>query len=167
MAIIANLTADKGSSFAAIIDLKDPNGLPLDITSQNFRAQFRKSYLSENVTDFYCQTISSASGKISINLTPETTAGIKAGRYVYDVEMYNTGSGNVTRVLEGQIEFTPSVTSNSASSAIYPYRLTGTGSPENIVTAPPGYSYIDTTANTLYFKMSGYGTTGWQAFVQL
>ena len=167
MAIIANLSADKGSSFAAIIDLKDPNGLPLNITSQNFRAQFRKSYLSENVTDFYCQTISSASGKISINLTPETTAGIKAGRYVYDIEMYNTGSGNVTRVLEGQIEFTPSVTSNSASSAIYPYRLTGTVSPENVVTAPPGYSYIDTTTNTLYFKMSGYGTTGWQAFVQL
>lgn len=169
MAIIANLTADKGSSFAAIIDLKDPNGLPLDITSQSFRAQFRKSYLSENATNFVCQTVSSASGKISINLTPGTTAGIKAGRYVYDVEMYNTttGSSNVTRVLEGQIEFTPSVTSNSASSEIYPYRLTGAGSPEGVVTAPPGYSYIDTTSNTLYFKMTGYGTTGWQAFVQL
>ena len=167
MAIVANLTADQGSSFAAVIDLKDPNGLPLDTTDQLFRAQFRKSYSSANLTDFICQTISSASGKISINLTPDVTRNIKAGRYVYDVEMYNTGSGNVTRVLEGQIEFTPAATTPNVAPPIYPYRLTGHGSPEGIVSAPPGYSYIDLDANTLYFKMSGYTTTGWQAFVQL
>ena len=39
-------------SLAAIVDLKDPNGLPLDTTGQSFRSQFRKSYTSANLTDF-------------------------------------------------------------------------------------------------------------------
>ena len=167
MAIVANLTADQGSAFAAIVDLKDPNGLPLDTTGQSFRSQFRKSYTSANLTDFICQVISTTSGKIAINLTPDVTRATKPGRYVYDIEMYSTASGNVTRVLEGQIEFTPAATSPTAAPPIYPYRLSGHGSPEGIVSAPPGYSYIDVDANTLYFKMSGYSTTGWQAFVQL
>ena len=168
MAIITNLTADQGSAFKAIIDLKDPNGLPLDTTGQSFRSQFRKSYTSANPTDFSCQVISTSSGKIAINLTPDVTRATKPGRYVYDIEMYSTTSGNVTRVIEGQIEFTPAATSPTAAPPpIYPYRLSGYGSPEGIISAPPGYSYIDVDANTLYFKMSGNSTTGWQAFVQL
>jgi hypothetical protein len=35
---------------------------------------------------------------------------MKAGRYVYDVEITQTSSGAVTRVLEGQVEVTPGVT---------------------------------------------------------
>jgi hypothetical protein len=34
---------------------------------------------------------------------------MKAGRYVYDVEI-SSGGGTVTRVIEGQLEITPSVT---------------------------------------------------------
>jgi hypothetical protein len=167
MAIVANLTADQGSSFAAIVDLKDPNGLPLNVTGQSFRAQFRKSYTSTNLTDFICQVIDAQNGKISIALTPDVTRNIKAGRYVYDIEMFDESPGNVTRVLEGQIEFTPAATTPNIGPTLYPYRLTGHGSPEGLVSAPPGYSYIDLDNGTLYFKMSGYSTTGWQAFVQL
>lgn len=47
------------------------------------------------------------------------------------------------------------------------YRASGGGSPEGVVAATPGFSYLDTTNNALYMKMSGTGTTGWQIFVQL
>lgn len=47
------------------------------------------------------------------------------------------------------------------------YTPSGSGSPQGVVTATPGSSYLDTTNNTLYYKMSGTGNTGWQAFVQL
>lgn len=40
--------------------------------------------------------------------------------------------------------------------------LEGTGSPEGIVTANPGASYIDSENGTVYFKVSGSGNTGWQ-----
>lgn len=39
--------------------------------------------------------------------------------------------------------------------------LTGTGSPENVVTADVGAVYTDTAASTVYIKSSGSGNTGW------
>jgi hypothetical protein len=39
--------------------------------------------------------------------------------------------------------------------------LTGTGSPEGVVTADTGAVYSDTAASTLYIKSSGSGNTGW------
>ncbi len=39
--------------------------------------------------------------------------------------------------------------------------LAGTGSPEGSVTADPGQTYLDTTANSLWIKKTGTGNTGW------
>ncbi len=167
MAIIANLTVDQGSSYVNTIDLQDSNGLPLNVTGQLFRAQFRKSYQSTNLTDFICTVTSASGGNISIALTADVTRNIKAGRYVYDVEMYNTGSSTCTRLREGQIEFTAAATNPIGGVPNYPYRASGHGTPETFVTGLPGYSYVDVDSNTLYFKMTGNSTTGWQAFVQL
>lgn len=38
---------------------------------------------------------------------------------------------------------------------------TGTGSPEGVVTAIPGSSYLDTAAANFYVKASGVSNTGW------
>jgi hypothetical protein len=34
---------------------------------------------------------------------------LKSGRYVYDIEIYRASPAEVIRVLEGQVEITPSV----------------------------------------------------------
>lgn len=40
--------------------------------------------------------------------------------------------------------------------------LVGTGSPEGVVTADPGTSYLDESINSFWFKETGTGTnTGW------
>jgi len=39
--------------------------------------------------------------------------------------------------------------------------FTGTGSPEGVLEAAVGAFYWDTAANTLYFKATGTGDTGW------
>lgn len=39
--------------------------------------------------------------------------------------------------------------------------LTGSGSPEGVVTAEPGAVYLDTTNNSLWIKRTGSGNTGW------
>jgi hypothetical protein len=49
-------------------------------------------------------------GEISLSLSSTQTGGMKAGRYLYDVEIVNTDSGAVTRVVEGQVEINPRIT---------------------------------------------------------
>ena len=39
--------------------------------------------------------------------------------------------------------------------------LSGTGSPEGMITANVGTCYVDSSASTVYFKISGSGSTGW------
>lgn len=40
--------------------------------------------------------------------------------------------------------------------------LAGTGSPEGVVTANPGQTYVDTLTGDFYWKGSGTGNTGWK-----
>ena len=54
-----------------------------------------------------------AEGKATLSLTNTQTDALKAGRYVYDVELSYTDSADNTiieRILEGQLTVTPSVT---------------------------------------------------------
>lgn len=41
--------------------------------------------------------------------------------------------------------------------------LTGSGSPEGVITALPGAGYVDTDTGDLYVKQVGTGNTGWAA----
>ena len=41
--------------------------------------------------------------------------------------------------------------------------LTGTGTPEGVLSANAGRFYVDTAANQIYMKVTGTGNTGWQA----
>jgi len=48
-----------------------------------------------------------------------------------------------------------------------PVRYTGSGTPEGVVTSAPGWVYQDTADNTLYFKETGTGNTGWSVLNRL
>ena len=39
--------------------------------------------------------------------------------------------------------------------------LSGVGSPEGVVTASPGTTYLDTSTNGFWVKNTGNGNTGW------
>ena len=107
MAIYANITADQGSAFDSTVDVTDTNGDPVDLTSYTARGQIRKTYTSSTAIDF--NTTKNSSGEIGLSLTSTQTGNMKAGRYVYDVEI-ESAAGIVTRVVEGQFEITPRVT---------------------------------------------------------
>ena len=109
MAIYSNLTVDQGSAFNASIDITDSDDDPMNLTGYSVEGQFRKSYSSINYTAFSASVSNPPNGTIRIELTDIQTAALKAGRYVYDVEITSPG-GVKTRVLEGQIEITPGVT---------------------------------------------------------
>ena len=114
MAIISNLTIDQGSTFSVDIDVTDADGDALNLTSYNasgnVRGQMRKTYTSSTKTDFTCSITNESGGVVNIQLSPTQTNALKAGRYVYDVEIEHNSTNAVTRIVEGQIEVTPGVT---------------------------------------------------------
>lgn len=109
MAIYSNLTIDQGSSFLAYVDVTDSSGNVLNLNGYTVAGQIRKTYSSSTAVDFSATVSNAAAGTISLSLADSVTNTMKAGRYVYDVEIL-ASSGSRTRVLEGQVEVTPGVT---------------------------------------------------------
>jgi len=108
MAIKANLIIDQGTTYSTTIDVTDDNDVPINLSGYTGSAQLRKHYSSSNSTIF---TVSLAplDGIVILSLTSTQTAALKAGRYVYDVELTNT-SNVVSRIVEGIVTVTPQVT---------------------------------------------------------
>lgn len=76
-------------------------------------------------------------------------------------EQYSTGNvplrTDPTRVIE--VKILRALNSGAGGG------LSGSGSPEGVVSAPPGATYVDTSGGTLYIKVTGTGATGWQVVV--
>ena len=111
MAIIANLYIDQGTDFSVTVDVTDSAGDILNLSGYSASAQIRKTYASSTVAASFGTTIAEAQGQVTLTLTDTVTAGIEAGRYVYDLQI-TSGAGNKTRVIEGQAIVTPGVTSS-------------------------------------------------------
>jgi len=109
MAIIANLFIDQGTDFSVTVDVTDTDGSVLDLTDYTAEAQIRKTYTSSSVSATFGTSISASNGQVTLTLSDTVTAGLGAGRYVYDLNIESSG-GQVTRVVEGQAIVTPGVT---------------------------------------------------------
>lgn len=110
MAVYSNIVVDQGADYSASIDVTDSDGDNIDLSGYTAAGQIRKTYSSSTAVDFTVAIASPASaGVLNISLSNTQTNAMKAGRYVYDVEITNSG-GVKTRVLEGQVEITPGVT---------------------------------------------------------
>ena len=108
MAVYANLTVDQGTDFSSAIDVTDSDGDPVSLVCYTVAGQIRKHYNSSTKVDFVATVSNATAGIVSLSLSAATTNAMKAGRYVYDVEI--DLNGTKTRVLEGQLEVTPGVT---------------------------------------------------------
>jgi len=70
----------------------------------------RKSYASSTFTNFGATVANAGQGLLTITLSNAVTNNLKAGRYLYDVEITKTSSSEKTRVVEGQVTINPGVT---------------------------------------------------------
>ena len=109
-AAYTNLYLEKGTTFNTTITLDDVYGDTYDLVGYTANSQFRKSYYSSNATATFVTSIDTSNGTITLSLTSATTANIAPGRYVYDTTITQTSSGQVTRILEGIVDVSPSVT---------------------------------------------------------
>lgn len=107
MAGIQNLVIDQGTTFSVTINLTTDDGSEKDLTDYTVSSQIRKSYHTNTYTALTTSKIDLA-GEITLSLTPEQTSALKAGRYVYDVEI--SSSQETVRVVEGIVTVTPEVT---------------------------------------------------------
>ena len=112
MAAIANLIIDQGASFSSDVTVKDANGNAFDLTGYTTQAKLAKGYSSTRTRTSMTSVIATdaASGVVALALTATQTAALDAERYVYDVEITQTSTGVVTRVIEGLITVRPNVT---------------------------------------------------------
>jgi|TARA_B110000977_G_scaffold27626_1_gene34982 hypothetical protein len=112
MAAIANLIIDQGANFSSDVTVKDANGNAFDLTGYTTQAKLAKGYSSTRTRTSMTSVIGTdaASGVVALALTATQTAALDAERYVYDVEITQTSTGVVTRVIEGLITVRPNVT---------------------------------------------------------
>ena len=128
MAQYEDLIVDQGSDVEIKLELFNPDGSPkilnkFDDATQTLTPMFsstakiKKSFNTKDSDSisFGTSTISptNAENELYLSLTNTITDAMKAGRYVYDVEISATDSFGVTtieRILEGKLTVSPSVT---------------------------------------------------------
>lgn len=110
MAEFVEIQIEAGATFSTEITVNDASGLPKDLTDYTVRSQMRKSYYSTTAIDFVMTVTTPLDGLVTMELNAEATANIRAGRYVYDVEIEEDNSSEVTRIFEGIITVLPNVT---------------------------------------------------------
>ena len=109
MAAISNLYIDQGTDFTVTIDVTNTDGSVLNLSNYTAVSQIRKTYGSSTVSATFATSIAAAQGQVTLTLTDTQTAGLAAGRYVYDLNI-TSSAGQTTRVVEGQVVLTPGVT---------------------------------------------------------
>jgi hypothetical protein len=107
MATVNNIVIDQGTTFSFTFSLDNADGTNKDLTDYTVNAQIRKSYYTSTKVDFTTAKVD-ATGEITLSLTAAETSTLKAGRYVYDIEIVS--SSETIRVLEGIVTVTPEVT---------------------------------------------------------
>lgn len=104
------LTLDQGTTFETSVSLANDDQTAINVTGYSFSSQIRKSYYSTNaVANLTVTVVDASTGNVKLSMTAANTANVKAGRYLYDLLMTDTG-GIKTRVIEGVITVTPQVT---------------------------------------------------------
>jgi hypothetical protein len=113
MAAIANLRIDQGASFSSDVTVTDSSGDAFNLTGYTAAAKMAKGYASTRTRTSITTSIASdpTTGVVTLSLTADQTNALDApARYVYDVEITRTSDSTITRVIEGIITISPSVT---------------------------------------------------------
>ena len=112
MAATAHLTIEQGATFSTDVTVKDNAGEVFNLTGYTASAKMAKGYASTRTRVVLTTAISTPStGVITLSLSADETNNLDApARYVYDVEILRTSDSTITRVIEGIITVSPSVT---------------------------------------------------------
>ena len=104
------LHAAQGSDTVFTVNLVNEDSTALNLTGYSVAAKYARNPASLTKYAFAASIGSPPSGgSVTLTLTASATNAIKAGNYMYDVELTDS-DGKVERTLEGLLEISPSVT---------------------------------------------------------
>jgi hypothetical protein len=109
MAKTIDLYLDQGSDFTTEIEARSIDGSTINLLGALVYSQFRKSYGSPTAFSLDAQVSNADNGKISLSLLGTASSNVKAGRYVYDVEVILSNSSKI-RVAEGILTISAEIT---------------------------------------------------------
>jgi hypothetical protein len=115
MAGYSNIYLNQGETFTSQLTLTDSNGNAYNLTGFNIASSAKRSYYSANNTiNFVVSVIDANNGIIQLSANSATTANVQTigQNLVYDF-LIKDSSNKVTRVLEGLVYVSPSVTAFS------------------------------------------------------
>lgn len=112
MAVQINFVVDQGATFTAIVTIENEDGTLFDLTNMTPLSQMRKSYYTNTSIDIDVEVWGDPlNGEVKIKILPAVSNAIRAGRYVYDIEVHSDlDTEYVKRVVQGIITISPQVT---------------------------------------------------------
>lgn len=113
MASDFNVIIDQGADWFINFTYEDSTGTPINITGYTAALQLR-SLPSDPTAALSLSTnagitITGATGLVEVHATAAQTGNLVAGTYYYDLEI-TSGTGVVTRLIQGQAVVSPQVT---------------------------------------------------------
>jgi len=108
MARNIDLYIDQGAYFNQKIVVKNQLGAVVNLAGYNVQAQMSKSYFTIKAKEITLNALISnaATGEVILELSVDETNNIRAGRYVYELEIIDA-DGNITRVADGIVTVNP------------------------------------------------------------
>jgi len=107
------LYIDQGTDFGITINLDEADGTPLTTANVEFFSSARKVFSSQTQFDFDVVQ-ANGDGSMSIELSSESSANIKPGKYEYDILM-RTENNAVFKLIEGLVFVLPTMTKIGAN----------------------------------------------------
>jgi hypothetical protein len=109
-----NFEVDQNATFSFIVEYKDNNGLPIDLTGSSAKLQVRDtkggSKLAFSLTSPAGGiTIDPTNGKLTVKMTPTQTNKLFYPKSSYDL-MVSDSNGNKIKLIEGFLTLSRSVT---------------------------------------------------------
>lgn len=101
----------KGQTFSLSLTLRDCNSTPLNLGGYGISGYLKTRY-SDNtkLADLNVVIVNEASGVVLIGVSAGVTSNLPVNYAFYDVEMFNSGDGSITKVLAGKASIYPEVT---------------------------------------------------------
>ena len=111
---------EQGSSYVLECIYRDSEGNPINLTNYIGRGKIKVNPLATSSVAEFDVTIATppSEGKVFVELSPEKTASIptkgttcsELSQYVYDIEIENTITNEVIRILNWSLKVSPEVT---------------------------------------------------------
>ena len=103
-----NITCPQGTTFMRTFTAKINRAL-VNLTGYQTRMHVRPTYDGPLVIEATTALANARTGTVSVMITAAQTSALKAGTYVYDLEL-EAPNGEVIRLIEGRFVITPEVT---------------------------------------------------------